>query len=450
MLAAALALAGCRSRAATVPAYELVKWGSPRPISERVAGEKYLLPEAWKTAVAGVERLRVSNFGALRNDPATVANARRFQELTGIQVELLPWSEESVFARTLAILAAHSDTVDLLCYNHSYDYVLLAAMGSLQRIDALWNDPNVWKLFPSTLQKALTARDGHIYGSIGQARTDMLFYRPSLVPSPPMTWRAVEEAARRAARRGVWGYVFGAGGRMDILSPLGAMVYSQGGRMVDTGRERLVVDSPEGRSAWRMLADMVLVDRSAPPTVVDDSWMQAADAFALGRAAMVLTRAIDAGRFKDPRTAPGIRNDWAIAPPPKWDGAQPDSNMASHLGLDGYAINRSIGDGQKAAAMLFVDFMRSFEAAGRELVVEGNEVPFLAVYDSPAARSLVSPDARKSAMGDAVIECFPPGEQAFAGLVREYFARAVSGTMDPMAALEQLQSRLDDYAVPGE
>src|SRR5512136_363313 len=86
LLAGMLALSGCRSKTASVPAYELIKWGSPKPISERIAGEKYALPDGWKAAVAGVTRLRVSNFGALQNDPATVANGRRFQELTGIQV----------------------------------------------------------------------------------------------------------------------------------------------------------------------------------------------------------------------------------------------------------------------------------------------------------------------------------------------------------------------------
>ena len=122
--------------------------------------------------------------------------------------------------------------------------------------------------------------------------------------------------------------------------------------------------------------------------------------------------------------------------------------MASSLGLDGYVINRFIDDRQKAAAMLFVDFMRSYEAAGRELIDEGNEVPFLAVYDSEAARSLVAPGARKTAMANAVLECFPPGGQALIDLVKEYFARAVSGAVDTTAALEELQLRLDDYAVP--
>jgi len=42
-------------------------------------------------------------------------------------------------------------------------------------------------------------------------------------------------------------------------------------------------------------------------------------------------------------------------------------------------INRFINDGQKAAAMLFLDYMRSYEAHYRELIIEGNEAAVISV-----------------------------------------------------------------------
>jgi len=450
LLSGILAVTGCRqkSRAAAVPPYELIKWGSPKPISERVTGRQYLLPDGWKAALAGVTKIRVSNFGALLNDPATVANARRFQQLTGIHVEILQWAETPIAAKTFAILSTHSDAVDVLCYDHATTYLQMIGGGWLLPLDALWNDPNLWKYYAEPLRKGLTASDGRIYGSIGQAWTEMLFYRPSLIPAPPKTWQEVRDAARRVTRRNVWGYIFSAGGEMDIVYPFRAMVYSQGGRLVDTRRQRLVVNSPEGRNAWKMLSDMVLVDKSVPPSVVDASWMQASDIFALGKTAMVLSHAIDANRFKNPDTAPGIRNDWAATAPPKWDAAQPDTNMASYLGVIGYMVNKSINDRQKAASMLFVDFMRSYEASLRELVDEGNEAAVLAVYDSPEAKAVPVPVGRKAAMGNAVLEAFPAAAPALLGLMKEYFARVANGDQDASSALEELQRRLDDYAVP--
>jgi ABC-type glycerol-3-phosphate transport system substrate-binding protein len=445
-----MTLAGCQKKAGAggVAQYTLIKWGSPRPISDRVTGEKYVLPDGWKEAVAGVAKIKVSNFGATQHDPATVTNGRRFQELTGIEVEILPWAEPPIVAKTVSIFSAKSDAVDVLCYDHPTTYMQMVGGGWLHPIDELWADENLWKFYAGPLKKGLTADDGHIYGSIGQTKTEMLFYRPSLIKTAPATWQEVRENAKKVTRRDVWGYVFAAGGEMDIVYPFRAMVYSQGGRIVDTRRQRLVVNTPEGRNAWKMLTDMVLVDKSAPSSVVEYSWMQASDMFAVGKAAMVLTHTVDANRFKDPKAAPGIKDDWAVTPPPKWDASQPDTNRASYFDIDGYMVNRFINDKQKAAAMLFIDYMRSYEASAHELIDEGNEAAVLTVYDSPAGKKVPVPDGRKAAMANAVLETFPPAGRALTDLMKEYFAKVVGGALDATKALDELQARLDDYAVP--
>jgi ABC-type glycerol-3-phosphate transport system substrate-binding protein len=193
---------------------------------------------------------------------------------------------------------------------------------------------------------------------------------------------------------------------------------------------------------------MVLVDKSAPPSVLEYDWMSASNMFAVGKAAMVMSHTVDANRFKDAANAPAIQGDWAVAPPPKWDASQPDSYKASYFDIDGYMINRFINDKQKAAGMLFLDFMRSYEAAFRELIVEGNEASVLTVYDSPEAQKVPVPKERKAAMSNAVLETFPPAGRALTDIMMEYFANVVTGKMQAMPALEELQTRLDDYAVP--
>jgi multiple sugar transport system substrate-binding protein len=430
------------------PAYELIQWNSPMPINERISGTAYILPEGWKEATAGVRQIKVSNFGALQHDPATVANAKRFSELTGIQVDVLGWAEPPIVAKTISIFSAHSDAVDVLCYDHPTTYMQMVGGGWLHPIDAIWNDPNVWKYYAGPLKEGLTAPDGHIYGSIGQTKTMMLYYRPSVVPKPPETWQELREIAKKVTTPAMWGYVFSAGGEMDIIYNFRDMVYSQGGRIVDTKRQRLVVNSPEGRNAWKLLADMVLVDKSAPPSVLEYDWMSASNMFGVGKTAMVMSHTVDANRFKVPANAPAIQGDWAVAPPPKWDASEPDSHKASYFDIDGYMINRFIDDKHKAAAMLFLDFMRSYEAAYRELIDEGNEASVLTVYDSPAAQKVPVPEERKAAMSNAVLETFPPAGRALTDIMMEYFANVVTGKMQPMPALEELQKQLDDYAVP--
>ncbi len=429
-------------------AYELIQWNKPKPIGQRISGEKYILPEGWKEAVKGVTKIKVSNFGALEHDPATVENAKRFEELTGIKVELLAWAEPPIVAKTIAIFSAKSPAVDVLCYDHPTTYMQMVAGGWLHPIDAIWNDPGVWKLYAPPTKKGLTAPDGKIYGSIGQVKTMMLFYRPSIVSKPPATWTELREVAKKVTTDKVWGFVFSAGGEMDIIYPLRDMIYSQGGRMVDLKRQRIVINTAEGKNAWKMLTDMVLVDKSAPTSVLEYSWMGASDMFAMGKAAMVMTHTVDANRYQDPKKAPNIQNDWAVAPPPKWDATKPDEYHASYFDIDGYMINKYIKDNQKAAAMLFLDFMRSYEAHYRELIHEGNESAVISVYDHPDAKKIPVPEGRKMAMSRAVLETFPPAGRALTDIIKEFFANAISKKMESMEALEKCQKALDDYAVP--
>jgi len=428
--------------------YELIQWNKPKPISERIGAQQYVLPEGWKEAVAGVTKIKVSNFGALEHDPATVQNAKRFEELTGIKVELLAWAEPPIVAKTVAIFSAKSPAVDVFCYDHPTTYMQMVAGGWLHPVDAIWADPGVWKLFAPPTKKGLTAPDGRIYGSIGQVKTMMLFYRPSMVSKPPATWAELKETAKKATTDKVWGYVFSAGGEMDIVYPLRDMIYSQGGRMVDLKRQRLVINSPEGKNAWKMLCDMVLMDKCSPTSVLEYSWMGASDMFAMGKAAMVITHTVDANRYQDPKKAPGIQNDWAVAPPPKWDASKPDDYHASYYDIDGYMINKFISDKQKAAAMLFLDFMRSYEAHYRELIIEGNEAAVISVYDHPDTKKIPVPEGRKAAMSRAVLETFPPAGRALTDIIKEFYANAISKKMEPMEALEKCQKSLDEYAVP--
>ena len=324
----------------------------------------------------------------------------------------------------------------------------MVAGGWLHPLDALWDDPEVWKLYAKPLKDGLKAPDGHIYGSIGQTKTMMLYYRPSIVPKPPKTWVGLRDMAKKVTTPKMWGYVYSAGGEMDIIYPLRDMIYSQGGRTVDVKRQRIVIDSPEGRNAWKMLTDMVLVDKSAPTSVLEYSWMGVSDMFAMGKAAMIMTHTVDANRYQDPKKAPGIKGDWAVTSPPKWDDTKPENYHASYFDVDGLMINTYINDNQKAAAMLFLDFMRSYEASYRELIVEGNEAAVIAVYNNPDASRIPVPKARQAAMKNAVLETFPPAGRALTDVLMEYFANAIGKKMAPMEALEKCQKVLDDYAVP--
>jgi ABC-type glycerol-3-phosphate transport system substrate-binding protein len=53
---------------------------------------------------------------------------------------------------------------------------------------------------------------------------------------------------------------------------------------------------------------MVVVDKSAPASILEYSWMDVANLFGVGKAAMIMTHTVDANRFQNPDNAPAGRD----------------------------------------------------------------------------------------------------------------------------------------------
>jgi len=97
--------------------------------------------------------------------------------------------------------------------------------------------------------------------------------------------------------------------------------------------------------------------------------------------------------------------------------------------------------------MLFLDYMRSYEAHYRELIVEGNESAVITVYDNrtPRRSGAGSPQGRDE-----------PRRAGNLPARRPHAYRSHQGTLrlrhrredDPMEALDKAQKALDDAAVP--
>jgi len=169
--------------------------------------------------VKGVTKIKVSNFGALEHDPATVQNAKKFEELTGIKVELLAWAEPPIVAKTISIFAAKSPAVDVFCYDHPTTYMQMWQEDGSTRSMHLGRPGCLEALCPSHQERPDGSRrqDLRVHR---QVKTMMLFYRPSIVSKAPSTWVELQETAKKVTTDKAWGFIFAAGGEMDssILS----------------------------------------------------------------------------------------------------------------------------------------------------------------------------------------------------------------------------------------
>jgi len=75
--------------------------------------------------------------------------------------------------------------------------------------------------------------------------------------------------------------------------------------------------------------------------------------------------------FADPEFGTSIQGDWDVTLIPGWEDV--GNRGACIAGNDGWMINPYISSAKKAAAMLWFDYQRSYEASFNELYLEENE-----------------------------------------------------------------------------
>jgi multiple sugar transport system substrate-binding protein len=302
-------------------------------------------------------------------------------------------------------------------------------------------------LYPKKLLGALQGPDGSFYGSPLALWNLFLFYRPSWLEKAgvevPTTWqelivasKKVDEWAKAELGQGHVGMVYPAGDP-DLLHHILAMTtFSQGKRIVN--EDGKVVIDPE---AWKVITDLWLEGGMSKESI-EYLWSVAPEVFAKGKAGFVPTGGVYMVNFADPEFGTGIQDDWAATLLPAWEGVGEQGITVA--GNDAWMINPNISPEKQAAAMLWQDFQRSYQAQFNELYVEGNESEVMAVYDHPAVQADVAvPDLRVKTVQSQVGESYPPGMMDILNVFREYLHQVTLGMEDRDAALEILQEEID-------
>ncbi|MBD3304903.1 extracellular solute-binding protein [candidate division KSB3 bacterium] len=453
-----------------------IQWNDPMPMAERIAAQGpveeitadyddygvelskrahnkamltgYVLPDGWKDAIGDVQELVLTNSGGLAHDPATVINAKIFEKLTGVHLNIIEMKDPLLWPKTLAVSMAKSTDVDIYYATRSMlEIPHLSAAGWILNVDVLWPE-DVQALFPEKLLGAIQGPDGSFYGSPLALWNLFLFYRPSWLEQAgvevPETWQELVVATKKV---GDWaaenlgpgnaGMVYPAGDP-DLLHHIWAMTtFSQGKRIVN--EEGKVVLDP---LAWQMITDLWLKGGMSQESV-EYLWSTAPEVFAKGKAGFTITGGVYINMFADPEFGTGVQDDWGVTLVPAWEGVgEPGMAVA---GNDSWMINPNISDEKKAAAMLWLDFERSYQAQFNELYLEGNESEVLGVYDHPKVQEDVSyPDLRIEAVQKQIGESYPPGMMDILSVFKEYLHRVALGMEDdPEAARQLIQEEID-------
>ena len=456
-----------------------IKWNKPVSWPERLLADKYILPEGWQKATEGVKEISFYNSGGLSTDIATAMNMARFQELTGIKVNAIAVSADLAEPKSLATLVAKDTSVDAVLANDpAYNLSSLVAGGWIVPVDVMY-PPEVTKLYNPDL-KSSYSWDGHWYAAPICYIGHIDFYRPSWLKGAGVELpdnyadlyeviKKVDAWAKKTYGPDNFGAVF-VGSTQDAINWYRTLMYSQGSLVIKDGKYQF--GSPESRNAFKLMVDIVK-NGYAPRDTLTYAWGDAGRFFGVGKAGFLF--AIQPSyitvyqRSEYDKTLGG---DVDVFAPLKWDKSSPDSYRGKGVvGSNSMLINKYISDQQKAAVMLFYDYVRSLEGQRNEVIVEGNESALVYLWENMGEQlkrvdwafadkvadqlkidhvqrrtALPALEARKINSLETSFEVYLPGFQQISQKFIEEFSKAVLGERTIDEAIKNIQAIADELS----
>lgn len=198
--------------------------------------------------------------------------------------------------------------------------------------------------------------DGKTYGVPQVTDTLGLMYNKKLfekagIAGPPTTWDEVADAAKALKQKaGVDGLYINAGGY--FLLPF---IYGDGGDLVDTETQKILINSPEDVSGVTTAQDLVKSGAAVKPDA-NDSYGTMMTLFKEGKVGMIINGPWEVANVSGDPNFGGFEN-LGIAPVPAGT-ASPGAPVGGH----NYVIYSGMDEEKADAAIAFVQFMSSPES----------------------------------------------------------------------------------------
>ncbi|MFE6041312.1 ABC transporter substrate-binding protein [Streptomyces sp. NPDC056452] len=316
---------------------------------------------------------RITFWSALRGSQEVVDAFNRGHDTLQVDFQQVPSGAQGGYAKlSNAARAGNAPDIATIEYPQVPGF---AIDGVCRDITDLVSDRLRAELLPQAL--GLTTFEKRVFSVPLDIEPMVLHYRTDLFEryglTAPRTWEDFEDAARTVRRKG--------GDRRMALFPtdgdthLAAFAWQAGAQWFDTAGGAWNVslaDAPTRRVAafWQRLTDQDLVFMNAVESRHSD--VQIGNGLVLSR----LSGAWDAGAQMKAR--PGQKGQWALAPIPQWDPADP--GVGTHGGST-FAITKDSADPE--AAMEFIEWQVSHPDALRARLSSGASSQY------PAAPGLV-------------------------------------------------------------
>ncbi|WP_137284759.1 sugar ABC transporter substrate-binding protein [Halorussus salinisoli] len=372
------------------------------------------------------------NAGSLKYDPGTAENIKRFEEETGIKVEVneVPWNNLKTSLTT--IWRNKGSKVD--AFNGPTWWLAdFVRSGWLEPIGL--DDDHMGK-FPDNLRSLVTF-DGQTYmapefGKWGTYLYDQQYLSEEGFDSPPDTWDDVREMGKQLSGEDKSGFAF-TWGNKDVFS-FKQFLYQAGGQLFTDDYEPTFVE--DGKKVLNFLTDL-REEGVLPDGISSLGEGGVGDAFVAGQYATVESwtplgsRALGADGWGEERLG--------SAKPPKGPGGS-RSTFQDTNGISVSAFSK-----RKEAAKEFARFMTTRKSSKTNMLVEGNPAVVPEVYEDSELQSEYPSwllEDMKYNLQNAKSETYLAQPQVD-DYLSEQITPAFLGDKDPEKALTQAQDNIE-------
>ena len=284
--------------------------------------------------------------------------------------------------------------------------------------------------------------DGQTYGVPQVTDSLALLYNKELfekagIDSPPATWDEVAEAAKALkSEANVDGLFINPGGY--FLLPF---MYGEGGDMVDTESQEIVVNSEANVNGITTAADLVKSGAAVKPPAAD-AYAAMMTAFNEGKVGMIINGPWEVNNIRNAPDFGGIEN-LGIAPVPA--GSE---TAGAPVGGHNYVVYSGMDEAKAEAAIAFISFMNSAESQA----FLADELGLLPTRKSAYEDEKVSSNEVVSSFKDVVDAAvarpwIPEGGQFFAALDKMAVEVLVQNA-DPKKSLDEAAKTYKSEVVP--
>ncbi|WP_313693003.1 ABC transporter substrate-binding protein [Halorarum halobium] len=428
-------------------------WTDSGAFQSAVENDVWTPPEGWQDTAAGdVETLQILNHGAanMEFDPATLAAHEMFTEITGIELDVIEIGVDQANTREQQFLSSEEPSP----HAFNVDGILVPVFveqGYLEATDALYPEggyepyiPALQSLVQWDLDPQYEGTHTFGYPNIGEASMGHL--RPDLIEEQGIdperfqgewSWDLLEELGEAFAGTDVNAFAYYAGTSTYLAYSFRELLFQQGGRMVqDDGT--VVMNSDAAVRVIQKMRDW----RDAgyvPSDVISYGEGDIVDLMASGQLAYTTAFSDFVPRLLQ-EYEPG--SQYQVVVPPAAN-AGPSPTQAGLVAPNTTSINRFSDTGHKLAAMLYGDLKLSYFTQWLEFTYEGNISYMDQVYTDSSENDFVTfGGVMGNAIENGVLELFPQMASVFQQMLSPV-QRAIQGSIEPQAAMDQVQEFVD-------